>query len=375
MAAPATKGETENPDRVGEVVAVVYADRSQAKMVKSELERKGILNKDFRMASAAAFEGTFPDCIALPVIAVADAIPASKHILGSGTQFCYFSTSLLGNHMQRIPRKHGIDSSKQRLTLVQRALLCASEDFAGRQSPNTMMDRESIQERILSLNIAICPRNLELLGDDNTLVLNRRNFDPTNDHFMALLQHVGCQNAPDKTEAYLIILYENLMRLYQSPRLVRKGKVDPASRVRESGYQLTWPFRGVPAETGRCMCSRRRTQVYKALSHSFILPTFRPKISRMDYRDRARNSTVVRLDQSDVQPGQHYGKDSLWSNSAAERNCLGSLCWYRLLYATGAGTWSSGVCVRLRMERTCFGCLELQSTRQWSRQSCDRGTW
>ena len=236
----------------GEEVTVLYVSRTDAKRLKNLLEQKGLLNKDFRMAPAATSE-EWKDCIAVPIIKDSLEILNLDGVLGCGVQFCPYSSSLLGKHLQRTPRKQKGDSSSR--TLVQLALWNTCEAFRSRSASS--LTKEKIWEIIQTLNIAVCPRNLELLGDDDTLVIHRRAFDLQDGDFQHLVHEAGCQTE-DSQKEFMSELWKQLAAVYKSPRVVRKGQVDPDSGIRESGYLLLWPYSGVPDQTGKlspvCKC-------------------------------------------------------------------------------------------------------------------------
>jgi hypothetical protein len=254
------------PEQQGEVVVVLYVLKKDAKLVKNDLEGKGLLNKDFRMMPGV---NKWDECIAVPIIQDdSDESYTSEHVVGYGHHCCPYSTSLLGNHQHRTPRTNGeATSASSRLTLVQRALLSTADSF--RQQPCT---EEALIETIESLNLALCPRTLEMLGDDNTLVVPRKAFDKTDDAFREYILASGCEET--RFGDFFVELWKQLAACYKSPRVVRKGEVDRDSGVRESGYRLLWPFSGIPDKTGKCggsCVSSQRLHVRYLHIHSHIV--------------------------------------------------------------------------------------------------------
>jgi tRNA G37 N-methylase Trm5 len=233
----------------GDHVRVLYVDPKDAKTTKTRLEEMGMLNKDFRMTSST--HNDFLNCIAIPLIAksINTSFPhyfTEIRFAGEGNQFCNYSTSLLGNHMQRHPRKDGEAVSSP--TLIQRALHETCVAFLDQWAFAT--SKESLHNQIFALSIVICPKNLELLGDDNTVVINRKSFDVDDMQMRALLQAIGCGASKSERAIFLKVLWEKIALNYKSARVVRKGEVDPESEVRQSGYRLLWPFNGVPSKSG-----------------------------------------------------------------------------------------------------------------------------
>jgi hypothetical protein len=81
------------------------------------------------------------------------------------------------------------------------------------------------------LNTQTCPKKLELLGDDRTLIIPRKGFLTTDESFRLL---VADQDVKE--------LWENLAQVFGSPRVARRGDIDPSSPIRESGHELLWPI-------------------------------------------------------------------------------------------------------------------------------------
>jgi hypothetical protein len=229
----------------GEDVRVLYVLKRNAKKVKNDLEEEGILNKDFRMMEGVGDE--WKECIAVPIIEDPSKSYSSDDVMGYGRQLCPYSTSLLGNHQQRRPRTGG-ETTTSNLTMVQRALLSTADSFRPR-SP----EDDPLTNAVQSLRLALCPKSLEMLGDDNTLVIPRKAFDTKDNTFREFVLQAGCSE--NRVDEFLPELWKQLATYYKSSRVVRKGEIDPESGVRESGYRLLWPYSGIPERTGMCCCS------------------------------------------------------------------------------------------------------------------------
>jgi hypothetical protein len=226
----------------GEDVGVLYVLKRNAKKVKNDLEEEGMLNKDFRMMGGVGDE--WKECIAVPIIDDPSKSYSSDDIMGYGRQLCPYSTSLLGNHQQRTPRT-GEKTTTSSLTMLQRALLSTADSFHPR-SP----EDDSLTSIVQSLSLALCPKKLEMVGDDNTLVIPRNAFDGKDDTFREFILQAGCSE--NRVDEFLQELWKQLAMYYKTPRVVRKGVIDAESPVRVSGYRLLWPHSGVPETTGMC---------------------------------------------------------------------------------------------------------------------------
>jgi tRNA G37 N-methylase Trm5 len=196
-----------------ELTSVVYVKKCDAKLVKDLLENDNYLNKDFRMVP-------FDDVIAIPVnfeVSKENHVWAEK-VVSSGHHECPYSTAKLGNNRCAVEGE---------LTRVQQGLW------------NWLRKNGVVKEKILKLDPLICPRKLELFGDDQTLIIPRKAFSFKDDAFRSL---VG--------DADINELWKHLALVYDSPRVARRGDIDPNSPIRESGHELLWPIRDKPATTG-----------------------------------------------------------------------------------------------------------------------------
>mmetsp|Transcript_25323 Transcript_25323/g.50726 ORF Transcript_25323/g.50726 Transcript_25323/m.50726 type:complete len:598 (+) Transcript_25323:25-1818(+) len=201
------------------------------------------------------------------------------YAIASGRQLCPFSTSALGNQnhartsrlvqqtcegmrTEKSKRNYQTATKITNLTNIQCVVVETLVDYFTentKQSDNTVNQEElesfqaMLETAVSSLSIKACPKKLEVMGDDRTLVVPSTAFllqekEPTNE-FHQLLINISSQihNSPDKTDHPTIYkiqenLWKNLASLYQSPRVVRRGDIDPESGVRESGHRILWPL-------------------------------------------------------------------------------------------------------------------------------------
>ncbi|KAL3803487.1 LOW QUALITY PROTEIN: hypothetical protein HJC23_014035 [Cyclotella cryptica] len=228
-------------------------------------------------------------CIAVPVAQVCFekfrdySWPAD--IVGFGMHFCPFSTSM-GNsnrstssctsaqstHSYEI--SYGQDNAifpagqnSPSLNDVQHSLvetlvsyrLQSRNDVEYTPTEEKIILRANILNSVLALSPQTCPRNLEVLGDDRTLVVPRWSFYLINNddchagilndkrertgEFRHLLQHYKVEFESDHIAFAKIqsLLWENLARFHRSPRVVRRGDIYPESGIRESGHRILWP--------------------------------------------------------------------------------------------------------------------------------------
>jgi hypothetical protein len=234
----------EGADTKGGRVPVIYVEKKSAKQIKNLLEGRNEMNKDFRMSPA--IEDQWKETIAVPIRKEKEEYQGLDGVVGAGYMVCPHSTSLLGNHTGKTARANG-DSSVER-TLSEQALLTSAKLL----DLPVDSDNESTT-RILSsarnLDRAICPKKLEYLGDDRTLVLPRRAFSLSEPSFREFLVQFGCSDDASQ-ESYLLSLWKQLAAVHESPRVVRRGEIASSSGIRQSKYRLLWPFDGIPETTG-----------------------------------------------------------------------------------------------------------------------------
>lgn len=285
-------------------IPVFYVRRRDAKTVKSHLDDLRIIDKRFRMTPATpnaiihdtrsylAEEGVNADalhsrphkedvrediqsgrCIAVPVVSTSffDKLHDyqwAAHIVGSGVHFCPFSTSMGNTNRSTTPsiidspaaakETSCTQSPPPSVNDVQHALVetLVSHQMQSIQSTNDMERaaaektwRTSITSLVLALSAHTCPKKLEIIGDDRTLVVPRWAFYVINsgdceigkqkggtEFHQLLVQHtISTESNYDEIKKIQYALWENLARIHRSPRVVRRGDITPESGVRESG--------------------------------------------------------------------------------------------------------------------------------------------
>jgi len=262
-------------DAGGEVVRVLYVEPANAKLVKTELEKEGVIDKDFRMTRGIgggcradedehppSSETSWNNCIAIPILHCGDddssqqKVATHRLVKGSGFQFCPFSTTFLGNNNHaRRPRRRVRDrpsTATTNTTLVQTGLLRAllagtAHSLDSNRGVEQDADADAallLLQKIRSLPPDICPSKLELFGDDRTVVIPPHAFDSQkSDCFRALLllsnKNVATHNGADD-DAFFQSLWSTLASLYGSNRVVRRGGVHQDSGIRQSGYSILW---------------------------------------------------------------------------------------------------------------------------------------
>eukprot|EP00934_Nitzschia_sp_Nitz4_P003629 Nitzschia sp. Nitz4//scaffold347_size17400//9706//11130//NITZ4_008835-RA/size17400-processed-gene-0.18-mRNA-1//-1//CDS//3329548666//3619//frame0 len=211
-------------------VPVVYVPKHRAKATKKALEDVGFLDKNFRMVPADVQSG-YQDAIALPINCTLDKESSeewTKDVLGTGQQHCPFSTKM-GNNRQN--NKRWQDPS---LSLVQQALLQALF-----RNPSTKTSCKSWLDKLKVLDTTVCPKKLEVFGDDRTLVLPPGAFEgPT---FLSLVEEAGVE---------MDTIWPVMLVVHGSSRIVRRGAIDPESGTRQSGHRMVYPLSGVSEATG-----------------------------------------------------------------------------------------------------------------------------
>jgi hypothetical protein len=255
-----------------------------------------------------------------------------QKIIGYGRYECPLSTSMLGNNNKRIVvmntshpdgdangHQRTSSSSNTPLTNVQHALIevltswlhlqCADHDTKNNQNtvPTHHHPRDvhghvaRVETLTRRLSNRTCPRKLETLGDDRTVVIPRWSFlvdensgseNNCNSHQQAkgkTNRKTNQNECHDEFRKFLIdvvalgrknddnhhdggddeamadafsfemqsLLWEKIAADYKCSRVVRRGDVDPESGVRESGHRILWPIpqRKNGEESGDC---RRR---------------------------------------------------------------------------------------------------------------------
>ncbi|CAB9503656.1 synthesizing protein 2/3/4 [Seminavis robusta] len=228
----------------GDDVQVIFVPKKNAKTVKTALEGHGWIHKDFRMTAAITEQHV--DCLAIPVLSAYFESSSSSSlqqedytwkdlIVGHGRQHCPFSTSVLGNRHKRQTLLVVIESKEQQWSPLQQALLAALQSRFPQHDNN---DTKDWRDQIDSLSTTTCPAKVEFLGDDNNLVL------PPKAMLSCDLELSFFKNDNNNNLQLLFMdhhLWPTVARTFGCPRILRKGGVDPNSRIRQTGYQLLWP--------------------------------------------------------------------------------------------------------------------------------------
>ena len=237
---------TDESSNKGEIVEVIFVRRQDAKHAKTLLEENGLMDKDFRMTPRMD-NASSQHSIAIPVRSACTEKALrvlDNSVQAVGTHFCPYSSAQLGNrrHQQRTK------DFDLKLSLVQRVLWKLSKEHASRLCQNGATSHQEMLEPIQSFPLSVCPKNLELFGDDRTLVIPQRALNPSADtKFSEWVRTTLCSSIDtansevERLNSSLQELWKELAENYQSPRVVRKGAVDPESRIRESGFTMLWP--------------------------------------------------------------------------------------------------------------------------------------
>jgi len=131
-------------------------------------------------------------------------------------------------------------------------LINTISQFSSAQCCDETTNKQEIENFVASLSKGTCPKKLELIGDDRTLVIPKGALSLKEESFQSLLRRfVSIVNDRDiekggeielegNVSSFLTMLWSNLAEMYMSPRVVRRGDIDPNSKVRESGHVLLW---------------------------------------------------------------------------------------------------------------------------------------
>ena len=129
---------------------------------------------------------------------------------------------------------------------------------------------QEIITKIQNLSITTCPNKIETIGDDRTIVLPYKalnihtdeklhdlivqsiiimNHCHDNDTHEEVIKEDDYDDDHNKTNTnyddphmgnFHQLLWKNLGEIYQTARLVRRGEIDPNSKIRHSGHILIW---------------------------------------------------------------------------------------------------------------------------------------
>ena len=239
-------------NKQGEYASVLYVDKKNAKCVKNKLEQLGLLRKDLRMRPVEeTTDGARNGCIAVPIFPTNQDNFSSAELDGVmdfGTEYCPYSSSQLGNRPDRCSSADERQNSSRRndasigWTPIEKALIHTIKE-------HSTLGVDEIADQTLPLLSRFVPKSLQILGDDHTLVISRNHINPEDDQdFTELLQSVCDKNFA--VEIFMKSFWTKLASEYKSPRVVRKGEIDPNSGTRQSGYRLLWPVAGIPETKG-----------------------------------------------------------------------------------------------------------------------------
>ena len=221
-------------EEMGGTVHVAYFRREDAKMAKNWLETKDLLHRDFRMQSSH-FEGK--ECVAVPL--KSQEIDADIQYLGIGKEFCRYSSKIMGNRLNRNTSSNNNDMSS-----IQRVILRVCQSFGAGSSAIT---QKEVEKQIKALPSCICPKSLELLGDERVIILSPEAFRVTNCQWRELVLSISNGNE----KQFYDLLWSGLAEQMDSKMIARKGVIDPESKIRRSGHSLVWPIQGTSDESGK----------------------------------------------------------------------------------------------------------------------------
>lgn len=212
---------------------VAYFRREDAKMAKNWLETNDLLNRDFRM-QPSQFKGK--ECIAVPI--KSQEMKTDINSLGMGTEFCRYSSKIKGNRQNRKASTNMND-----MTSIQRVLLRVCQNFG---TVNSVITQQELEKRIQSLPSSVCPKSLEVLGDERVIILSPEAFQICNFQWRELVSSISDGNENE----FFNLLWSTLAEQMASKLIARKGGIDPDSKIRRSGHALVWPIQGTSEESG-----------------------------------------------------------------------------------------------------------------------------
>lgn len=269
---------------------VVFVRKEHAKIVKNRLKELKFLDDGFRMLPAMSgsdvvvVKNDTNAFIAIPVREEFDEkamllddgngekfepVSSTPMIVGVGYQNCPYSTKILGNGQANY-RKIARHTDKTAvpldiLSLIQSVILditlTMTKTVVVKSEASLALD-QGIIDRVLNLDSTVCPASrrrqfLEIFGDDRTVVVPPGAFE--GDEFLSILRDVSRTNnreshtgdcntentdldAADETARLYNDFWCRLALAHNSPRVVRRGGIDPNSKIRESGHRVLWPL-------------------------------------------------------------------------------------------------------------------------------------
>lgn len=131
--------------------------------------------------------------------------------------------------------QHQSPTDIENLTRVQHALLealisCSSE-------PLSSCRRDAIAHELQGLPIEICPKKLEEISEDHTLVIPTEAFRSEDVCFESLLEKTVGVRELDEDSADCF--WRTFATFYHSPRVIRCNDTDSVSTIQESN--VLWP--------------------------------------------------------------------------------------------------------------------------------------
>lgn len=262
---------------------MILAKKRNAKAIKVALEKQNFLDKSYRMSNidAASFSDFAPirnsivllqaddilisssEYIAIPIyeecarkISIMDAqagtgTDASSDefdsividlVIGLAKQSCPYSTSVLGNANRQVQLSSNNSMNLVQNMLVQTILEYQRDTNEGRTCTTKCTEEEAVKELVAKLSNITTPPKLELMGDDRTLVITFRGLNlATDESFQHLMKDIIKDDDTGATvEEFMTSLWKKLAASHRSHRVVRRGEIDPNSKVRESGHSILW---------------------------------------------------------------------------------------------------------------------------------------
>jgi len=263
----------------------------------------------------------------------------SKLIIGMAQQMCPYSTSVLGNAKKLItsmPRSD--DDGSESLNFVQTILHQVLMDFINMFNTDGQIPSKNLSSRLKTKiseqsNNITCPPKLEVMGDCRTLVIPCRalnlnsNLKDDNPCFHKLMTSIAsefnltkCQpddlnndgeniksitksedaylsgmEASDVIRDLMINLWKMLAQAHRSKRVVRRGEIDPNSKVRESGHSIIWMACENHQEESGPGCKGWITITEQGIKQSFDLT--KVMFSRGNISEKIRFGKLVKEDE------------------------------------------------------------------------------
>jgi hypothetical protein len=167
-------------------VRVVYVRKRNAKLCKTKLIEANRLDERYQMIlvdnnTSTETATNFDGCITIPIIDDTDYRLLAGFAEGFGYEVCPYSSKMLGSRRQVITTASG--STVDDLTLVQLTILGITTS-----TPQQKPLPDYLVNKIQQLDLDICPKQLEVLGDDRTIILPLNAFE--GETFVSLLYKI-----------------------------------------------------------------------------------------------------------------------------------------------------------------------------------------